>query len=370
MAAGLYDIASINAAGVPANAALKGASKKQIDKSMEYFMSGTVEPEILKDAIKKKLRIKDEQTAINRYKWFNLPSGLTGQMVERMLYYRGQLAFFFMKEDNKFYMLPYALSGPEGIDVYGRFKSITPLPFNGKSETDKAWITGLLKKPIYDVLETQSLDAMLDGCVLLHDYTPQLAQTIIPRQILQDDLLDSMSEVYPLCRTNLISNSGVTGIRVGNQDEYSNVEAANRTMFRNALTGKPFTPIIGNIDFQSLTDGKLLRTEEYLSYYQSLDNLRLSFYGIENGGAFQKKEHMLQSEQELNAGNTDLVYQDGLIIRQHFCDLVNNIWHLGIWCEECQTVQEKEMLESALEDSSEGQDINTEEVESTGEEND
>ena len=78
---------------------------------------------------------------------------------------------------------------------------------------------------------------------------------------------------------------------------------------------------------------------------------------------------MLQSEQELNAGNTDLVYQDGLINRQHFCDLVNNIWHLGIWCEECQTVQEKEMLESVMKDSSEGTDFNNE-VESSGEEDD
>ena len=321
----------------------------------------------LKEELKIKLRIKDEQTAVNRYKWFNLPNGITGQMLERMLYYRGQLAMFYMESDNSFYILPYALNGT--IDVYGRFKGITPLPFNGKTDSTKAWIDGLVKYPIYDVRDTQSLDAMLNGCVLLHDYTPQLSQTIVPRQILQDGLLDTMSEAYPLCRTSLIANSGVTGIRVGNQDEYSNVEAANRSMFDNALTGRPFTPIIGNVDFQSLTDGKMLRAEEYLSYYQSLDNLRLSFYGIENGGAFQKKEHMLQSEQELNAGNTDLVYQDGLINRQHFCDLVNNIWHLGIWCEECQTVQEKEMLESVMKDSSEGTDFNNE-VESSGEEDD
>lgn len=289
-----------------------------------------------KEEIKMKLRVKDEQTAINRYKWFNLPNGITGQMLERMLYYRGQLAMFYMESDNSFYILPYALNGT--IDVYGRFKGITPLPFNGKTDLNKAWIDGLVKYPIYDVRDIQSLDATLNGCVLLHDYTPQLSQTIVPRQILQDKLLDSMSEAYLLYRTFLISSSDVSEMRVGNPDECSNAEA----------------------DFQSLTDRKIIKAEEYLSYYQSLDNLRLSFYGIENGGAFQKKEHMLQSEQELNAGNTDLVYQDGLIIRQHFCDLVNNIWHLGIWCEECHTVQEKEMLESVIKDSSEGTDFNNE----------
>ena len=34
----------------------------------------------LKEELKIKLRIKDEQTAVNRYKWFNLPNGITGQM--------------------------------------------------------------------------------------------------------------------------------------------------------------------------------------------------------------------------------------------------------------------------------------------------
>lgn len=299
---------------------------------------------ISKEDIKNKLRIKDEQTAINRYKWFNLPNGITSQMLERMLYYRGQLAMFYMESDNSFYILPYELNGT--IDVYGRFKEITPLQFNEKTDSTKALVNGLVKHPIYDVRDTQTLDAMLDGCVLLHDYTPQLSETILPRQILQDKLLDSMSEAYLLYRTFLISSSGVSEMRVENPDECSNAEA----------------------DLQSLTDGKIIKAEDYLSYYQSLDNLRLSFYGIKNSGAFQKKENTLQSEQELIIDNTDLVYQDGLIIRRHFCDLVNNIWHLGIWCEECNTVQEKEMLEFAMKDSSEGQDIGTEEVESSGEE--
>ena len=289
-----------------------------------------------KEDIKNKLRVKDEQTAINRYKWFNLPNGITGQMLERMLYYRGQLAMFYMESDNSFYILPYELNGT--IDVYGRFKGITPLQFNEKGTT-KALVNGLVKHPIYDVRDTQTLDAMINGCVLLHDYTPQLSETIVPRQILQDKLLDSMSEAYLLYRTFLISSSGVSEMRVGNPDECSNAEA----------------------DLQSLTDGKIIKAEDYLSYYQSLDNLRLSFYGIENGGAFQKKEHMLQSEQELNAGNTDLVYQDGLIIRRHFCDLANNIWHLGIWCEECKAVKEKEMIKSVTKDSSKGQYTNEEE---------
>ena len=35
----------------------------------------------LKPNIKQLVRIIDEQTAINRYTWYNLPSGLNGQLI-------------------------------------------------------------------------------------------------------------------------------------------------------------------------------------------------------------------------------------------------------------------------------------------------
>lgn len=66
---------------------------------------------------------------------------------------------------------------------------------------------------------------------------------------------------------------------------------------------------------------------------QALDNYRLSLYGLKNGGLFQKKSHMLEAEQSMNDGNVGLVYEDGLTIRQRFCDIVNSITELGIWCE-------------------------------------
>ena len=40
----------------------------------------------------------------------------------------------------------------------------------------------------------------------------------------------------------------------------------------------------------------------------------------------------------MNAGNEQLIYQDGLTLRQKFCDIVNSIWGLGIWCEASELV--------------------------------
>lgn len=296
---------------------------------------------LLKENIRKQLRIQDEQVAVNRYQWYNLPSGLDGQLLERILYYKGQGAFFFMPSNGQFYFLPYALSG--SVDVYGRFMGITPLQFAGGTTTDasgkeKPWINGLVKAPIYDIPFEIKEEDITDGCVLLTDYSKQLGETIIPRQIINEPLLDTMAEAIPMARTSLVSNSGVRGIRVQGSDDALNVLNASKTVEKAALNGTPYVPIQASTEFQELSGGNVLRSEEYLLYLQALDNYRLSLYGLATGGLFQKKSHMLEAEQDMNAGHAKLAYEDGLTIRQKFCDIVNSIYGLGIWCEPSESV--------------------------------
>ena len=45
----------------------------------------------LKQSLKRYLRIIDEQDAVNRYVWYNLPNNITSQELERLLYYKGKL---------------------------------------------------------------------------------------------------------------------------------------------------------------------------------------------------------------------------------------------------------------------------------------
>ena len=306
---------------------------------------------IRKGDVKRVLRVVDEQDAINRYTWTGLPYGLTSQMMERILYYRGQAALFQL--DGQFYFLPYTLSAPEGstgIDVYGRYTGITPLPFNGTQtgdDEDKPWITGLIFKPLYDkleeyVLEGRSVDEVKEivrrGCVLFHDYTPQQSQTILSRQLLNDPILDLMSELPPFMRTALENSTGVSGMRVGSEGETQNVDAANEAMEKAALEGRRWVPIIGSLEFQELTDGSALKAEEFLQAMQSLDNFRLSLYGLENGGLFRKGSQMLEAEQAVNGGNTGLVMEDGLRNRQMGAMIANSIWGTQIWCMPTESV--------------------------------
>ena len=175
-------------------------------------------------------------------------------------------------------------------------------------------------------------------CVLLHDYSTQLSHTILPRVTINDPLLDVMAECVPFMRTSLLLSTGVKGIRVADADQAASVADASRSLERGALSGDPYQPVVGGVEMQELADGAPAKGQDFMLAMQSLDNLRLSGYGIDNGGLFEKKAHELQSEADINGGPVGLVLQDGLSIRQNFCNIVNSIWDLGIWCEPAQNI--------------------------------
>lgn len=302
---------------------------------LPYKASPDVISSPLSDNFRKILRITDEQNAINRYKWYNLPDTLDSQLIERILYYKGQGMFFYMKETDQFFFLPYALDGT--IDVYGRFTGVTPLPFNGSTKADgkeKPWIQGLVRTPIYQAQLMTTEEDWNDKCVLLSDYSKQISQTILPRQILNEGIISVECEMIPYMRTALSNSTGVQGMRVGGEDEQQNVELASRSVEQASLDGRKWIPVVGNLEFQTLDGGNApARAEEFLLAMQALDNFRLGTLGLANGGLFQKKAHELQTEQQMNMGHVSSVLQDGLTLRQNFCDMVNSLFPLGVWCE-------------------------------------
>lgn len=326
MPANLPDIASLMQAGIDPKTGLP-IKVAQGEKCM------------LKENLRRAFRILDEQNAVNRYVWYNLPNGLNGNLMERILYYKAQGMFFFMPTDETFYFLPYALDGT--IDVYGHFKAVTPLPFNGTAQDKKdAWITGLSRKPVYDLEDIDTMENPFeDACVLLSDYTKQISQTNIPRSVLQEPLIDVLAECIPLGRTAMINNTGTRGMRVPDQDAYSSVEIANRQIIDSALQGKPLIPTISAVEFQDLGVGSGATADEFLQFMQGVDNVRLSLLGLQNGGMYEKDSaYVNETTASSIQANVGQIYQDGLTLRQRFCDMVNAIWGLGIYVEPSETV--------------------------------
>ena len=283
----------------------------------------------LKENVKKALRLIDEQDAVNRYTWYNLPCNITSQELERMLYYKGQLAFFYIEDLDEFYFMPYALDGT--IDFYGRFNTIHPVPMTSSEEkagkAQAELLSQIKLKCIYGIKlpEDLNVEDLTKSAVLLHDYSKQLSQTIIPRQIINDGIIDIEAECIPFMRTALIEETGVMGVRVQDADQAAAVQDGANSLVNAAMNGDMYVPIVGQMEFQELTSGASGKAEDYMLAMQSLDNFRLSLYGIDNGGLFEKKAHELQSEADINGGPVGLVLQDGLSIRQNFCNIVNSI---------------------------------------------
>lgn len=309
----------------------------------------------LKENIRRAIRVQDEQDAINRYVWYNLPGGLSSQELERFLYYKGQLAIAYIEGLKQFLLLPYALNGT--IDPYGRFNQIHLIPFtNGTTENEKKqmkrisdYLSDTILTVQHDVVLPEKLtpEMMTGSAVILRDYTNQYSQTLIPRQELNDALVELESDALCYMRTGLLNATGVRAMRVDNEDSSFQVYEASKSLNDAAIAGEKYIPIVGTsgLDFQDLTDGTVGKSEEFLLAMQALDNIRLGLLGIDNGGIFEKKAHLLQDEANMAAGAISFALQDGLAQRQKFCDIVNSIWPIGICCEvsEIASGQDKNM---------------------------
>lgn len=320
---------------------------KQAGISLKTGLPERVEDGVnLRASMKLLMRLIDEQDAINRYKWYNLPCDLSSEELERLLYYKGQLCFFYFKDLDQFYFMPFALDG--SIDFYGRYNRIHPVPMSSGTEEDdkkqdksqRALLSTLKLNVVKGIKSLDELkkEDLEESAVILWDYSRQLGQNIIPRVNVQDPLLEVIAEIPCFLRTALIASTGVKGMRVPDADAKSEVEQASNNVLNCALSGKLATAITSAIELQELFDGPTGKSQEYLLAMQALDNFRLSAYGLENGGLFEKKAHKLEEEQEMNNSNVGLIYADGLAIRQNFCNIVNSIWGTSIWCLPAESV--------------------------------
>jgi hypothetical protein len=179
---------------------------------------------------------------------------------------------------------------------------------------------------------------LYNSAVILWDYSRQLGQNIIPRVDINEPLLDVISEIPCFLRTSLIAATGVKGMRVQDDAGKNEVKIASAQIVNSALTGELAVPITSAVEIQELFEGPTGKAQEYLLAMQALENFRLSTYGLENGGLFEKKAHKLEEEQEMNTSTVGLVYEDGLAIRQNFCNIANSIWGTSMWCMPSESV--------------------------------
>ena len=295
------------------------------------------------ESVRNMLKVIDQQDAVNRFTWYNMPLNLSSQEIERMLYYKYQLVFFMLPgiEEGKerFFLMPFALDGT--IDWYGRYNRVHPVPYSGgqdgneeQSRRIKKFLSNIKIKVIWEMMEPEEFDPDEIYGVIIRDYTNGLGQNAIPRVYLNEGIIDAEAEIFPFIRTAMLTSSGVKGVKVSSADEAIGVSDASRAIHGAAMSGEAYIPIVAKLDVQELGSKAPASFQDYFLSLQSMENFRLASYGLDNGGLFQKKAHMLQDEEDVNGGSIGLVMSDGIENRQRACNIINSIWEsLGVWCE-------------------------------------
>ena len=304
--------------------------------------------------IKEAIEQKDITQYTKRGRWYNLPFGLDGELIERIMYYKGRGALFYVKTVDKFYFLPFCLDG--SIDCEGgRYLDIRPLIFGGSDDNkeDKSFIEGYKLSPIYQTLipEQVTKEVIENGCVILNDRTQKRTQYIKPMFMLQEPYIDMETNICVLLRTAIMNKVGMKGIKANSPDDGSKILQASKSKWLYALAGYTYLPIETSLNSLESLDDTNTNIQEMFMALQSWDNMRLDNLGIQNGGVFEKQGTVLQTEAMYGVAPTEIVEDDYVYQRQKFCNIVNSIYGTKVWYEPISQMNMDEPVQDQANDS-------------------
>ena len=326
------------------------------------------------DRIGDSFKNMDYQQYLTRFKWNNLPEGMDSELFERIMYFSGSAMFFYIKELDKFYFLPYGMAGDgvhTGIDFYGRFNKIKPYSFNGSTDGSgerKAngkmsqadiYLSTQIRDNIKDIpmvaTEEEAKKIYENGAVICWDYTPGLAYYANSRNRISQSYVKYMVQVLIQTKSALINSSGFNLFAAdGEQDNdlmQMQIDAINKDREEGQLAAV-VSKLLGNIE--NLQSNAPAAMQDFWASLQSVDNLRLKSMGIRNDGLQQKSQYQNIQEQSMDINDSLQVYWNSFMERIKFSAIVNSIWGLDIYPEPLLLPQMA--AESQEADSEEGGD--------------
>lgn len=296
----------------------------------------------------------DYQQFLTRFKWNNLPDGMDSELIERILYFSGSAMFFYIKELNRFYFLPYGMSGENtdvGIDFYGRFNKLKPYSFNGSTDgsgEEKAGGKRITRSDLY--LSTQIRDNIKDipmvdneedarkiyenGAVICWDMTPQLAYQVDSRNRISQSYVKYIVQILIQTKSALINSSGFnlfsSDTEASTDIMQLQIDAINSDREKGKLSAV-VSNALGKIE--NLQSNAPSAMGDFWNSLVSADNLRLKSMGIRNDGLVQKSQYQNIQEQSIDINDAMQVYWNAFMERVKFSAIVNSIWGIGIYPE-------------------------------------
>ena len=271
------------------------------------------------------LKDLDAQQCCNRYTWKGLPDYMFSWLIEYMLYLKGSLVGYI--SGGILYILPYAQA--KGINLYGMPNAVTPVSFNGVV-TDKPLAKEL---PVNNFGDPNS---NAKACIL-YDRSPIWVAGASPvgRAFLNDELVRYQAEILGRIKNNLKNLDKKAVFYVEDDKQKNQMEKDIREAYG---TDDPFIVVVrgtsafGNSDKGQTLQGDIANeTQSLFETWQSVNSIRCMCAGIENNGAFEKKERKITSEMTGDSVQTDLVLDAGLKMRQLFLKQMQTIYPEYEW---------------------------------------
>lgn len=355
----MYDTEALLKAGIPqTNKMIKYGNT--IDQNGNAVLPNLSKYSLNYDSLFSIMRQQNMIETLERYMWINVPFGLTADLIERLLFFRGKGVFYFNDKVDKFQFLPFALNGV--IDEYGRYTRCNTLPFTGiDSESDKKGKTIKTKTQtliyqdlelVYDLPYNENMFKKIKEYktvgIILNDNSLGVSQQPIIRFNYVKPVLHMLSTLIQIINTAMYGNADHNLLQVENEGEFQSIQIQIDAINNDILKGKRFTPIIGKLPITPLKTTNSADLEGLFNTFNSLTNFLKSITGVANPGVFDKKAHLLQDEQQLNGSNADDIYYNGLRMRQEFCILIQAYYNYPIWCESKRGMTEAQQQNAVM----------------------
>lgn len=344
----MYDTISLTGAGIPLSQKMLKYGNA-VDQDGKIITPNPKDFNLQYDSLYNIMREQNMIETFERYMWTDIPFGLTQDIIERILFFRGKGIFYFNDKIEKFQFLPFALNGV--IDEYGRYTRCNTLPFIGTDEEPK---DKKVKKPrilVYEDLEIvydlpynsemfEKARKMKTVGIILNDNSLAVSQQPIIRSNYVKPVLHMMATLMQIINTAMYGSADHNLLQIENESELASIQNQINAINADILRGNRFTPIVGTLPITPLKTSNTANLEGLFGTFNSLTNFLKSITGIANAGVFDKKAHLLQEEQKLNGSNSDDIYYNGLRLRQEFCLMVQAYYNYPIWCESKRAMSE------------------------------
>lgn len=354
----MFDTNTLLEAGLPQNKKMLKYGNA-IDQNGNAVTPNLLNKNLSYDSLFNIMREQNKIETIERYMWVNVPFGLTADIIERLLFYRGKGVFYFNDKVGKFQFLPFALNGV--IDEYGRYTKCNTLPFTGvdTEEKKKKKTQSLVYEDLelvydlpYDEETFRKINEKKTFGVVLNDSSLSTSQQPVIRFNYVKPVLHMMATLMQIINTAMFGNADHNLLQIENEGELESVQCQISAINQDILNGNRFTPIVGKLPITPLKTTNSADLEGLFNTFNSLNNFLKSITGVANAGVFDKKAHLLQDEQKLNGSNADDIYYNGLRLRQEFCLMVQAYYQYPIWCESKRGMSEAQEESFAMGETS------------------